>query len=157
MTRGPALTCLGTLLHLCLMTGTALALADEVIDGDTLVVEGQHMRLFGIDAFELQQTCLDRSGQPWHCGVAAKAALAELVQDQAIACTVIDDSGDNGYVARCTVRDEVDLGGYLVRAGLALADPNDGGDYVSLERSARAAAAGAWAGTFAPPWNWRQQ
>jgi endonuclease YncB( thermonuclease family) len=157
MTRGPALTWLGAMLFLCLATGAALALADEVIDGDTLVVEGQPMRLFGVDAFELQQTCLDRSGEPWHCGVAAKAALAELVQDQAIACTVLDDSGEHGYVARCTVRDEVDLGGYLVRAGLALADPEAGSDYVALERSARAAAAGAWAGTFAPPRNWRQQ
>jgi endonuclease YncB( thermonuclease family) len=156
MTRRPALACLGATLFSWLTTGVALAVADEVIDGDTLVVEGQHMRLFGIDAFELQQTCLDRSGSPWHCGVAAKAALAELVQDQAIACTVVDDSGDQGYVARCTVRDEVDLGGYLVRAGLALADPDAGDEYLAVEQSARAAAAGAWAGTFAPPWSWRE-
>ena len=115
------------------------------------------MRLFGVDAFELQQTCLDRSGEPWHCGVAANAALAELVQDQAIACTVLDDHEDDAYIARCTVRDEVDLGGYLVRAGLALADREVADDYVPLEQRAKAAAAGAWAGTFVPPWEWRQR
>jgi len=158
MTRRLALSCLGASLFLSLAVGVALAVADEVVDGNTLVVEGQPMRLFGVDAFELQQTCLDGRGEPWHCGVAAKAALAELVQDQAVACTVIDDSAaDDAYVARCTVRDEVDLGGYLVRAGLALADRDVADDYVPLEQSARAAAAGAWGGTFVPPWVWRRR
>jgi endonuclease YncB( thermonuclease family) len=156
MTRCLVLSCLGAILCSWLAAGVALALADEVVDGDTLVVEGQPMRLFGVDAFELQQTCLDRSGEPWHCGVAAKAALAELVQDQAIACTVVDGGGD-AYIARCTVRDEVDLAGYLVRAGLALADRGAAEDYVPIEQRARAAAAGAWAGTFVEPWVWRER
>jgi endonuclease YncB( thermonuclease family) len=155
MTRSLVVACLGALVAAWLPAGVALALADEVVDGDTLVVEGQRMRLFGVDAFELQQTCLDRSGTPWHCGVAAKAALAELVEDQAIACTVVDDRVADAYVARCMVRDEVDLGGYLVRAGLALADRDVADDYVPLEQRAKAAAAGAWGGTFVPPWVWR--
>ncbi len=129
--------------------------ADEVIDGDTLVVEGQRMRLFGIDAFELEQTCLDREGRPWHCGTAAKAALAELLQGEAIACTVVADEPEDGYVARCNGREGVDLGGYLVRAGLALPDPHAGKDYLGDEAAARAAADGVWGGTFSPPWEWR--
>ena len=131
--------------------------ADEVIDGNTLVVEGQPMRLFGIDAFEPGQTCLDRRGVPWHCGTAAKAALAELIQGEAVACTVIDDEAKDGYVARCTGRDGIDLGGYLVHAGLALADPKAGKDYMADQAAAKAAAAGAWGGTFSPPWEWRSQ
>ncbi len=131
--------------------------ADEVIDGDTLVVEGQKMRLFGVEAFELGQTCLDRQGKPWHCGTAAKAALAELVQGEAIACTVIADEPKDGYIARCTGRDDIDLGGYLVRAGLALADPRAGKVYLADQASAKATAAGAWGGTFSPPWDWRSE
>jgi len=131
------------------------ARAGEVIDGDTLEVEGQRMRLSGIDAFELGQTCLDVGGQPWHCGAAAKATLAELVQDQAIACTVVDDTPADGYVAQCKVRDGVDVGGYMVRAGLALADRKAGEDYVVQEAAAKAAAAGVWGGTFNTPWEWR--
>jgi len=156
MTRSLLPSCLGALSALWLAGGDATAMTDEVVDGDTLVVEGQPMRLFGVDAFELAQTCLDRTGEPWHCGVAAKAALAELVQDQAVACTVVDANEDDAYVARCTVRDEVDLGGYMVRAGLALADRGVADDYVPLEQSAKAAAAGAWAGTFVEPWVWRK-
>jgi endonuclease YncB( thermonuclease family) len=133
------------------------ARADGVIDGDTLEVEGQRMRLSGIDAFELGQTCLDAGGQPWHCGAAAKAALAELVQGQAIACTVVDDTPAEGYVAQCKVRDEVDVGGYMVRAGLALADRKVNDHYVVHEAAAKAAAAGVWGGTFNTPWEWRGQ
>jgi endonuclease YncB( thermonuclease family) len=142
---------------LAVAIGGAAASADEVIDGNTLVVEGQRMRLYGIDAFALEQTCLDAHDQPWRCGTAAKAALAELVQGQAVACTVVDDSQDGVYVARCTVRDNVDLGTYLVRAGLALADRRAGNDYVAAEQAARAARAGAWSGTFTPPWQWREE
>ena len=130
------------------------ARADEVLDGDTLEIEGQRMRLFGIDAFELGQTCLDAGGQPWHCGAAAKAALAELVDDQALACTVLDDTPADGYVAQCKVRHGVDLGGYMVRAGLALADREAGEDYLADEAAAKAAA-GVWGGVFNPPWEWR--
>jgi endonuclease YncB( thermonuclease family) len=144
------------LVALVIGAGPATA-GDQVIDGDTLEVEGQRMRLFGIDAFELEQTCLDAHGQPWRCGAAAKAALAELVQGHAIACTVIDDSREDGYIAQCTVRNEVDLGAYMVRAGLALADRNASQDYVDEEAAAKAANAGAWGGTFNPPWEWRGQ
>jgi endonuclease YncB( thermonuclease family) len=140
-----------------LALGAVPAEADQVIDGDTLEVEGQRMRLYGIDAVELEQTCLDAHGQPWHCGAAAKAALAELVEGQAIACTVLDDTREDGYVAQCTVRDEIDLGGYMVRSGFALADPEVAEDYRADQAAAKAAAAGVWGGTFNPPWEWRGQ
>jgi endonuclease YncB( thermonuclease family) len=58
-------------------------------------------------------------------------------------------------VAQCKVRDEVDLGHYMVRAGLALADREVSEDYVAGEAAAQAAAAGVWGGTFNPPWEWR--
>ncbi len=55
------------------------ALADmagiaKVIDGDTLEIQGQRIRLHGIDAPESQQLCrLD--GKPWQCGKDAANAL----------------------------------------------------------------------------------
>src|SRR5215213_11969999 len=44
-----------------------------VIDGDTLEIRGERIRLFGIDAPESGQTCLDAKGQRYRCG--KKAAL----------------------------------------------------------------------------------
>jgi endonuclease YncB( thermonuclease family) len=157
MSRNIGLVLLTVLYGALASAGGRAAAADQVIDGDTLVVEGQHMRLYGVDAFEPEQTCLDRQGRPGHCGTAAKAALAELVQGEAIACTVVADEPTDGYVARCTGRDGIDLGGYLVRAGLALADPQAGKAYLADQAAAKASAVGAWGGTFSPPWQWRSE
>lgn len=38
-----------------------------MIDGDSLSVGQHEIRLFGIDAPELKQTCM-RAGQSWACG-----------------------------------------------------------------------------------------
>ena len=47
-------------------------------DGDSLMVGNREVRLFGIDAPELDQSCT-RSGQRLSCGSEAKAHLAQLV------------------------------------------------------------------------------
>ncbi len=60
------------------MTGTA-----SVIDGDTIEVHGQRIRLHGIDAPESRQLCrLD--SKPWQCGKDATNALADKIASSQI-------------------------------------------------------------------------
>ena len=129
-----------------------VASAGEVYDGDTIEIEGQPARLYGIDAFELSQTCLDARGRPWRCGIAAKAALAERIEGQTLRCVVLHEDREGWYVSRCVGEDGADLGAYMVRSGLALADEDD---YLADEADARRRRAGAWEGRFMPPWQWR--
>jgi endonuclease YncB( thermonuclease family) len=131
------------------------ALAGEIYDGDSIEIEGQRARLHGIDAFELQQTCLDAGGRPWRCGVAAKAALAEWVQDHALKCVVLDEDESGAYLARCLAEDGTDLSAYMVKSGLALPEPDGSQDYLDEQAEARQRGAGAWEGDFMPPWQWR--
>ncbi len=66
---------------LCLLATPALADVagtTRVIDGDTLEVHGQRIRLHGIDAPESRQHCrLD--GKLWQCGKGAANALADKI------------------------------------------------------------------------------
>lgn len=65
------------------LTGTATA-----ADGDSLVVGSQRVRLFGIDAPELDQKC-QTGGNAWQCGADAKQRLNELVAGQRVDCQVL--------------------------------------------------------------------
>ncbi len=59
-------------------SGTQIIGTASVIDGDTLEVHGQRVRLHGIDAPESRQLCrLD--GKPWQCGKDATIALADKI------------------------------------------------------------------------------
>ncbi len=135
------------------------ALADvagvaSVIDGDTIEVHGQRIRLHGIDSQESRQLCrLD--GKPWQCGKDAANALAGKIARRPVTC---EDLGRDHYkrtIARCTVAGE-DLEKWMVSQGWALAYRRYSLDYVDEEADARAARRGIWASEFVKPWEWRR-
>jgi len=58
----------------------------SVIDGDTLEIRGERIRLFGIDACESRQLCEDASGRPYRCGQQAALALADRIGRGTVRC-----------------------------------------------------------------------
>jgi endonuclease YncB( thermonuclease family) len=125
----------------------------RVIDGDTLVLDGLRVRLAAIDAPEARQACRDRQGQSWPCGLAARAALAELVEGESVRCEARGQDRYGRTVARC-LAGQKDLGAELVRRGMALS--HYGTDYAVEEIGAMVDGVGLWGGDFTMPWDWRR-
>jgi endonuclease YncB( thermonuclease family) len=127
------------------------------IDGDTLKSTDAEVRIYGIDAPELDQTCTDSDGKDWPCGRTAQARLKALVARRAADCTPHSRDQFNRIVATCRTSAVPDLGEALVREGLAV---NFGRDpqtpYAAAEAEAQAAKRGVWRGTFQQPSEWRQ-
>ena len=128
--------------------------AIRVIDGDTLDVGGVRVRLHGIDAPELGQTCTSARGQTWDCGTWASRAVRARYQGIRAACDPVDTDRFGRVVATCRVAGR-DLGRDLVRAGLAVAFRKYSDAYVADERIAERQRAGLHAGTFQNPAEYR--
>jgi endonuclease YncB( thermonuclease family) len=126
----------------------------KVIDGDTIVVAGELVRLHGIDAPELDQTFWWR-GRHISCGTMALAALEALTAGTTVRCQGVERDRHGRLVAKCFAPSGIDLGRRLVSAGWALAYRRYSTDYVDAEDEARNARRGMWRGTFVKPWEWR--
>ena len=128
----------------------------SVIDGDTVVINGERIRLHGIDAPEGKQTC-QLDGQPWNCGRDASLALADKIGANPIECESTGKPDRYGRtIAVCRLNGE-DLNAWMVSQGWALAYRQYSRAYVPQENDAKEAKRGIWASEFTPPWEWRRE
>ena len=126
----------------------------RVVDGDTLEISGQKIRIHGIDAPESRQTCL-RGSVEWLCGKEASQVMRSLVNGAATTCETQARDRYGRFVSRCEAKGR-DLGEALVSMGLALAYRQYSDEYVAVEAGAKASRFGMWSGQFVPPWEWRR-
>ncbi len=89
-------------------------------DGDSLRVSGARVRLFGIDAPEMDQTCTRQDGRNWQCGKWAARQARALFDRQHADCLYRDTDRYGRIVATCRV-DGQDIAAVLVNLGIATA------------------------------------
>lgn len=123
-----------------------------VVDGDTIEIQGQRIRLNGIDAPESWQRCT-RAGKEYRCGREAAVALDEwLAEARPTACEKIGQDRYKRWIADCRRADGAEVNAWLVRSGWALDWPKySGGRYAAEQRAAEAERLGIWAGEFERP------
>eukprot|EP01017_Pseudomicrothorax_dubius_P016089 TRINITY_DN1830_c0_g1_i1.p1 TRINITY_DN1830_c0_g1~~TRINITY_DN1830_c0_g1_i1.p1 ORF type:complete len:180 (+),score=32.09 TRINITY_DN1830_c0_g1_i1:510-1049(+) len=123
----------------------------RIVDGDTIKAGGQRIRLFGIDAPEMDQTCWDKRKREWPCGVRAKDFLVDFIQDKKLACEVEDVDRYKRLVATCRTEEGSDIAEALVKAGLAVPYTRYTKRYQEHAEDARESNQGIWSGGFEVP------
>ena len=144
-----------------LQAATATAYADSltgqatVVDGDTIEIHGNRIRLAGIDAPESRQGCFGKEGEEYRCGKVAAFALADRIGRAPVTCLGTEKDRYRRLIATCSIGN-VDLNAWMVDQGYAVAYRRYSKAYIPQEEAAKIAHRGLWAGTFAMPWDWRR-
>ena len=126
----------------------------RVIDGDTININNNKIRLHGIDAPETKQTCkLD--SVDWFCGKQSTEELKKIINNQSVECKVNDIDIYNRYVAICLVN-ELNLNQWMVKNGWAIAYRYYSTDYIIEEKYARDNKLGIWKSEFLKPYQYRK-
>jgi endonuclease YncB( thermonuclease family) len=131
------------------VTGTV-----NVINANTVEMQGQYIRLFGVDALNINQVCRTKEARLWPCGRQAALALRQAIGGAPLRCEPLTRNSSGHIVAVCRKSGE-DVNAWMVARGWAVADRTSSYDYLGAEQSAQSAGAGIWSSEFVMPAQWR--
>jgi endonuclease YncB( thermonuclease family) len=129
-------------------TGSS-AMAQTVIDGDTLNYKGTMLHLWGIDAPDKGHVCSDG----WDAGKAAADYLQSVINNRSLTCEAKASPAPGGPFAICKI-DGQDLSAVMALAGMAWAMPNVP-DYSVQASNAMYTIRGVYAHPCVTAWEWR--
>ena len=126
----------------------------KIVDGDTIVLNGEKIRFSGIDTPELKQTCI-QDDQKINCGMHAKLLLVKKIGNNTPECISEGKDVYKRTLAECFINGE-SLSSFLVRSGYAFAYRKYSKKFIKDEDFAKANKLGMWAMTFQYPWDFRK-
>ena len=121
-----------------------------IVDGDTVILGNEKIRLEGIDAPEMDQIC-SRNGVKYNCGRSSRENLRQLARKGTMRCKAWQRDKYERLLGRCFIGD-LDVNSRMVSDGWALSF----GGYFSEEAKAMKNGKGMWDGKFQRPRDWRK-
>ena len=116
----------------------------KVIDGDTIHIYKNKIRLHAIDAPETNQTC-NKNNKVWNCGIESTKFLKKLIGTNKIECITTGKDQYNRFIGIC-YKNNLDLNSEMVLNGWAIAYRYYSMDYVEEEEAAKQQKKGIWSG-----------
>ena len=126
----------------------------KVIDGDTIHIGNNKIRLHGIDAPEQKQTCTIE-GNEWNCGLDAMIFLSNLINKKSVSCKINDIDRYKRFVAICFI-DNININQLMIISGWAIAYRYYSKDFIKDEEIAKKNKLGIWRGDFEEPYIYRK-
>ena len=145
---------LGILVLGLLWSNNSFADSLRVVDGDTIVLNGEKIRFSGIDSPELKQTCMNGDEKVF-CGKSAKMLLVNKIGNQTLECISEGKDVYKRTLAECFVNGE-SLSKFLVRNGYAFAYRKYSDKFIKDEEFAKENKLGMWSMKFQYPWDFRK-
>ena len=127
----------------------------KIIDGDTIHIGKNKIRLYGIDAPEINQTCTIEK-IIWECGIDSSQALKSIISEKEVQCEIVDIDRYKRFVAKCFLKN-INLNQYMVQNGWAVAYRYYSDDFINDEEIAEKNKVGIWQGKFQDPYLFRKQ
>ena len=136
----------------------------KVIDGDTIRINKDKIRLFGIDAPEKKQQCKKpfltisvlTFNKDYQCGEMSTNKLKMKINKKFVMCKSDNKDRYDRFIAECFI-DKNNINRWMVSNGYAVAYRKYSKKFVSQENLAKKEKLGLWAGTFEMPWVWRKK
>ena len=126
----------------------------KVVDGDTIVLNGEKIRFSGIDTPELKQTCMD-GDQKVFCGMFAKMLLTKKIGNETPECIREGKDAYKRTLAECFINGE-SLSAFLVKCGYAFAYRKYSDKFIKEEEFAKKNKLGMWSMKFQYLWDFRK-
>ena len=127
----------------------------KIIDGDTIHIGNNKIRLYGIDAPEINQTCTINK-IIWECGFESFQVLKSIIAEKEVQCEILDIDRYKRFIAKCFVKN-IYLNQYMVQKGWAVAYRYYSEDFIKNEEIAKKNKSGIWQGEFLDPYLYRKQ
>jgi endonuclease YncB( thermonuclease family) len=119
--------------------GEKLAGVAQALKGDSVVVRGSRIQLYGIEAPAPDEPC-QAAGGTWPCGAESLKALSDKVDGRQLVCRLRQKAGHGFWQGSCKLADS-DIAEMQVRAGWARALSDN---YGEAQADAKAAGRGLW-------------
>ena len=132
----------------------------KVIDGDTIKMDGTSIRLFGIDAPEKNQICVNKNNESYNCGSISTKALKKYVGREKIKCRYTEKDRYGRILGTCYFpydSSKLSLNRHMVHTGHAVAYKRYSEKYLDAQNIAKKAKVGIWQGKFDLPEEWRKK
>lgn len=129
----------------------------RVISGSIIKVEGVYIKLFGIAAPNIQQTCSNKHGAGYYCGREAAIWLQNWLNNRVVTCYILGQIVRGRATGACFVENnKYDVAAAVINAGWAVAYTRNTQIYVPYEQQAAQNRKGLWQGEFYKPWDWEK-
>lgn len=137
---------------LIIMQGSANEISGfaHISDGDSIRINGERIRLLGIDAPELAQFCT-KDSEKFPCGELSKQHLSKMIDGRKVSCKFVERDKYKRILGQCMV-ENIDISRQMVEDGWAVSYSS----YPKEERYAKSKKLGMWIWQVQRPNQWRK-